>query len=908
MKTKARIARIILLSAVGVSSAFACAWNFVSDHSVRFNSERSGRGFYRLPPLPISYDPVTGKELAVNEYENYSEMDDSWYEQQEAVLSAPSKIWEQATTALEAGDVSSAAKRFAEYLEETIYADTDGSEHQQARRNAAYDILDAFAERKRGASDASVIAYAKARRALQETGVFSPISPEEGTAVPNSLKDNWAYLNAAALYSSGNKAEALTAFRRHAQSFPQSEKNESVIYMIGKLLMEQGDACDEEACEIREYASAVEQFERILQKYPNGRYVFDARGWLAHLYKHQNKTADSLAEYYRLLGNTKDPQWRLEAKKSLQILGHEQDDITLDKVEALIANDPDAALAYAYHRIYNHAVDLSYAEYNPWCCYGDEKWAQSMAERKRVFEEKNKGSHELRRIANFAAMMTGKFGTSRVSGEFLLRLAQANLELEDFRKARSYSQEALRHGVLGNARAEALWIKGSSDHALQDLSAARTTFSRLVSEFPDHKLTEGARRLLAITAEDQGDLEFALDQYAALGYKYDIAYFVDVLLSSEQLAKYLETRKTSPKYNEFRYALGVRYLRERRWQAARDVLRSVKAEPEVFNAYAYEDESERPIFPKSPGWNYGQERDFIRDTWVMRDIATTYALESLERKVEDAGDDEAKAEAMYQLASYYFQSSDLLLYNPMAWDGARYSLLGEFPFQQTISSEDRHLIFDHSRSHDTLARAIPIYLEIVDRFPGTRAAQDALYSAAVAHERLSGLNPYWRWIYGNGLFAGSRYVSYDDVRRTYPNYQLPRGTYGWEPSTRTVNGGPGWAPKPKAPPKLTTEQRIVRKLGKWKSEYGPWLSQNASWARNGIKSTARSAYERITFWFTGYVFIIYFGLVATPFWTHRRQLYHGPITKGAILAHRGLTFVARKVADWWRDIAVPSIR
>ena len=39
-------------------------------------------------------------------------------------------------------------------------------------------------------------------------------------------------------------------------------------------------------------------------------------------------------------------------------------------------------------------------------------------------------------------------------------------------------------------------------------------------------------------------------------------------------------------------------------------------------------------------------------------------------------------------------------------------------------------------------------------------------------------------------------MTYADLNGIYPNYQLPRGTLGWEPSTRTVNGGPGWAPKP----------------------------------------------------------------------------------------------------------------
>ena len=121
-------------------------------------------------------------------------------------------------------------------------------------------------------------------------------------------------------------------------------------------------------------------------------------------------------------------------------------------------------------------------------------------------------------------------------------------------------------------------------------------------------------------------------------------------------------------------------------------------------------------------------------------------------------------------------------------------------------------MFDHFQSHDTLARSIPIYLEVVKLYPNTKSARDALYSAAVAHERLSDLNPYWRNTYGKGLFAGPRKVSYADVRSAYPRYQLPRGTYSWEPATRTVNGGPGWAPPPKPVQRETKEHKIKRLL------------------------------------------------------------------------------------------------
>jgi hypothetical protein len=115
------------------------------------------------------------------------------------------------------------------------------------------------------------------------------------------------------------------------------------------------------------------------------------------------------------------------------------------------------------------------------------------------------------------------------------------------------------------------------------------------------------------------------------------------------------------------------------------------------------------------------------------------------------------------------------------------------------------------QEHETFARALKIYLEIVDRYPNTRAARDAFYTAAVCHERLSGFNPYWRDIYDSGLHAGQRMVTYTDVKAAYPTYQLPRGTSGWQPSTRTVNDGPGWAPPPKRVPRPSRWARLESK-------------------------------------------------------------------------------------------------
>jgi hypothetical protein len=193
----------------------------------------------------------------------------------------------------------------------------------------------------------------------------------------------------------------------------------------------------------------------------------------------------------------------------------------------------------------------------------------------------------------------------------------------------------------------------------------------------------------------------------------------------------------------------------------------------------------------------------------MHDIQTANDLERLERAANQANEDEARAEALYQMASYQFEASSLLFYNPIAWMGGRYwnlsQLAGEGRYR---APNETQILWNHMQEHDRLARALKIYLEVANRFPKTRAARDALYTAAVCHERLSNSNPYWRDAYEGGLHAGERMVTYADVKARYPNYQMPRGTYSWQPSTRTVNGGPGWSAPPKPKPRPTRMARI----------------------------------------------------------------------------------------------------
>ncbi|HEX4945185.1 MAG TPA: outer membrane protein assembly factor BamD [Blastocatellia bacterium] len=905
---------------IGAVTALACIWSLYTDHSVRFNSFRSGRGFYRLPPLPIMYDSKTGKEFTVNERNESGDSEVEWEtggkpKAVEPLAASPNEIWEQVRSTIQQENLSKAKLLLQSFLTMTAQPMMEEDDDWQQRRNSAYDLLDALTAWQQGSKIKSVHAYLMARLALDEAvsdfaaaGANSPGNPEENehwkhtqnliqeASADRNLQDNWSYLQGALLYHARLQDSAFKAFQEHITKYPRSEKNEAAMYMAAKLTMifshsfentgcgitdtdEWGNVIDPakivptEKCQDENWHSAVKAFQEVMRKYPNGRYFNDARGWLAYLYRRGGERARSLAEYYRLLGHPTDWNARLEAKKSLQMIGHKYDDATLNQVETLIADDANAALAYAYHRIYNHAVDYTYQEANGWAFYGEnERWDKKREEEKHVAEAHQTGNHELSRVARFATAMMRRHPKATISSSFVLRVAQAQFELQNYAEALRLSGKALAMGIQGDARAQTLWIKGSAEHQQKHYATARATFNQLIAAFPKSNLIEGARRLLAMTAEDQGDFETALEQYLTLRYDYDVAYFVDVLLATDQLAKFVANHQQVAQYNELLYALGIRYLRDKRWNEARTTLQQVQAKPGPRSEdWQIAGTPPRRSFDKDPDWEW-RENPYLKMSWVMQDLKTIDVLERLEQAVENAQGDETKAEAMYQLASYQFDADSLLFYNPVAWRGQRYWLLSDLDGSDLMRlPNESQMIFNYSQSHETLARAIPIYLEIVDRFPQTKAAKDALYTAAVAHQHLSNLNPYWRSIYGQGLFVGSRLVTYADVRRTYPNYQLPRGTNGWEASTRTVNGGPGWSPpppKPKPVPKPTRAQRIKRMLKRVVAELHTSLQQKVDAIENRYTTLLQRCLNVIC-WAIGLMGAWYAAILGLHIWKQR---------------------------------------
>jgi outer membrane protein assembly factor BamD (BamD/ComL family) len=355
----------------------------------------------------------------------------------------------------------------------------------------------------------------------------------------------------------------------------------------------------------------------------------------------------------------------------------------------------------------------------------------------------------------------------------------AQFEAGAFTEASRLSGRAIETDLKGEERARALWIHGVANHERAEFAPARDAFKLFIAENPNDRLIERARTNLALICEDMGDLESALEQYLALDYDADVAYLVDVLMTPEQVERFVEGRELKNR-DELIYSAGVRYLRDGRLSEARRAFSGLRLRWTSSDTYRSEESQRETAYSKESLTGRG-----VNPQWVARDLQTTADLERLNLMVRKARTDEDKARALYQLANYHCDANAPLYHNPAIWQVDRYvslSYLSQAGRFRTGTETD--VLWRHFQAHEPLVRAIEGYLEIVDRYPNSSVAPDALFRAAESHQRLAnwdektkiyGLEEpgYWPKQYSIGRYPGGRFVTYDDVRAKYPNYELP---------------------------------------------------------------------------------------------------------------------------------------
>ena len=870
---------LLLALAACAGAAWGCGWEGF-ENSVRFSFNSEG---WRtsLPPLPRDSGGVESVDGGLS------------YEQREAEID---RLWEDVGRAAASGELEKARTLLELYLKRTAGPVCDGDWDSPAecreRRNSAQDRLDALSALGRGSRAEDVRAYLEARTAYDEWLAGLNLTDEERSiywrnqnpeleasiarkeeeraagmrawdekvesrlasiAGDANLSDNADYLRAVGVYRAGLKGDAYEAFESVARRHPRGEKREAALYMAGRLALESSkvylggatatseDPCREPECRDEAWTRARKNFSQLIADYPRGRYASDARGWLAYLDYRVGDTAGALAGYYRMLADDSNPEARETAAVSLRLMRYRAGQAELNALERDLEDEPEAALVYAYHSVYNYASseELSVPEEEGEGCksdgYDDDCWRR--ADERRAELRLRAENAELRRAADFASRMVARYPGARAGGAFLVRLASAHLELGQPKPALEAARRALAAGVGGEEKARAHWAEGMACYYLKDYSAARVSLVRAAEGSPRSGLARRAREMAAVAAEDEGDLAGALEQYLLLGYDPDVAYFVDVLLTPDQLASFVARHDSSPRRDELLYASGLRFMRAGRYAEARAALSRVRTTADGYhlssNSYGYnyytDSRSGHPKMNFRHTFRIDYERPdtapfraeesdptVSRDTrvyadWLLRDMRTLSDLERLQSDIDRARGDEEKAEALYQLASYFYKG-ELIFYNPAAWRGSRTEMIKSLGESSYRAPAEAQKVWEYVLDHEGPARAAALYLEVVRLYPRTRAARDSLYTAALCHQRLANFNGYWRTMYDErGLHAGARLVTLEDIRREYPDYRLPDGAGRWEPSTRTVSGRPAW-PAPPVRKRLTGVERTRVKI------------------------------------------------------------------------------------------------
>jgi hypothetical protein len=288
-----------------------------------------------------------------------------------------------------------------------------------------------------------------------------------------------------------------------------------------------------------------------------------------------------------------------------------------------------------------------------------------------------------------------------------------------------------------------------------------------------------ALKTLAFHYEDAGKLEDALPYYMDLGFQGDVAYLLDVLMGPKDIQKFIVDHPKNPKKAEAEYALAVHLFRKgdyegfEKWlkraeegstQEMRDALFTMEKQRVGWGSSVqnYQAEEYQRWKVKNPSFNLVfSKRTFEQD------------LISMGKAIEDAPDQEGKAEALYKMATYLYKGSDLVFYNPIAWRGAR---VHYFNFVSLPTDQQKRAYLGHYQEHETPFRAEALYERVWKEFPKTSSAPKALYMQALANLYL---RSYASTVPGLDFF-GRAATAFGRIHQDYPKDSLAPDSLYWE--------------------------------------------------------------------------------------------------------------------------------
>jgi len=432
----------------------------------------------------------------------------------------------------------------------------------------------------------------------------------------------------------------------------------------------------------------------ILKNPDFSRFAWSARGLLARIDFAEKRYGKSAIQYLRLIQSAKGTDDLTSATSSLRMSLARITPTDGATIHDAILAQPTLFEPYAEYRIYHSRTE--------------------------DYSGRSKRTGDLSGVAKFGKEILAKNPAAPIAGGVKARLAEISYQSGDFTTAQTLADAALA-SKDSDRRDLARYVAAGARYRQKAYVAAVKVLADGKADLDKSYLRAPASELAAVCFQSLGDYANALNAYRDLNYHRDVAYLLDVRMSTDQIQQYIAARPKDPEIDKLTLTLGYRFLRKNELEAA-----------EV--EFAKLDSRRRRDLAKAGSTDYRWEEvpgiDVIPDP-----MTTTRELKALREEATDA-------EGLYTLASYYYNHRNLLLYNAALWDGARQVLVQLNPAVST--REDRLAVREHTYEHEAIYRARSICLELVKRYPDSPVSSKALYRAATASRRLADFNNWWR--------------------------------------------------------------------------------------------------------------------------------------------------------------------
>lgn len=556
------------------------------------------------------------------------------------------------------------------------------------------------------------------------------------------LRAHALYTLASIEYDRSNFRRAAGLYERVVREFPKSLKRDEALIMGARCLLrsppqshpthywEWVDAPKPSPEDVQRGRALLWQ---LLEQYPRTRFRFNALGWLGRCEYVRKRYADALRFYLKQLDTATSEGEATTALHSVRIARRKMTATDALRFHHLLLSQPSLVAPYLDYRLYHCANDQ---------------------------EDLNSLVHLAERIARRRPRRP----------DLAIALAEIERQRGRHRKSLRWANRALtslNRRNMSAGRDLAYFLRGLAKSQLKRRREAIADFEALLRRYPRTYLAPAAHEQLAMLYEDGGQLGKALDQYFALNYHADVAYFLDARMSTADIRRYLASHPHHSKPHLLIYSLGMRYLRADKLDRAErsfdrlspHALQRLRTEKWKAEWPSLEEEGVQPPSVKGLNLKYNP-------------LETIHDLRRLKAAVTAAHTPEVKAQSLYSLATYYYVRRNLLLYNAPLWQGIRADNFGFFWNTGHLSKQDDIAAHKHQYEHECLNRAREICFKIVRRYPNSSVAPKALYRAACCSRRLANFNGWWRKENSRHNYWKESVRLMNEMARRYPHDPL----------------------------------------------------------------------------------------------------------------------------------------